>query len=359
MNPSYNNGNGSGAGGQPNGSDAAGGVSGGVGTGVSGGIFSRNESGGGMTGAPGAAGVPGAKPGVIASGPDPADMPDEKPAGLSLGSNRHLFRRPRAQAPRNFVMNVGGGAGTGMGAGAGRKSGGPKKGLIIGGLAVVVILIVALVVGMMLGGEGNGNTDTASLASPTTVREQFNSFYHYLTNNKPDDTKDVTVEDLIRTSFYIDNADLTAVQREKYLDMFDDELAEFIEVYSDTSGEQPLDNIYAYVYALHKLDEITIFELRDIYNSEGVAAARERLAAVYQNYDSDSSNGLLDAYIISEQEYLTAFIDSLETGDENGLSDKQMAAMQAKYTLQLAAYYDLEHLYSEVYDENLSEGTSA
>ena len=187
MNPSYNNGNGSNVGGQ---------------TGQPGGIFSRNESTGGTTGASGAAGVPGAKPGVIASGPDPADMPDEKPAGLSLGSNRHLFRRPRAQAPRNFVMNVGGGAGAGMG--AGRKSGGPKKGLIIGGLAVVVILIMALVVGMMLSQNRNGNNNGSGGSQNNTIVEPSDSTNTEETE-EPEEIYTGVNEDFYRYANYILN----------------------------------------------------------------------------------------------------------------------------------------------------------
>jgi predicted metalloprotease len=141
--------------------------------------------------------VPGAKPGVIASGPDPVNMPDEKPAGLSLGSNRHLFRKPRAQAPRNFVMNVGGGAGAGMGAGAGRKSGGPKKGLIIGGLAAIVIVIVVLVVVMLMGGGKKAMNGTTGDGS----HDSFLKYANYLLTGKEntnelgsfDDSKDYTV----------------------------------------------------------------------------------------------------------------------------------------------------------------------
>lgn len=193
MDPSYNNGNGSNAGGQ---------------TDQPGGIFSRNES-GGTTGVSGAAGVPGAKPGVIASGPDPADMPDEKPAGLSLGSNRHLFRRPRAQAPRNFVMNVGGGAGAGMGAGAGRKSGGPKKGLIIGGLAVVVILIVALVVGMMLSQNKNGNNNGSGGSQNNTIVEPSDSTNTEETE-EPEEIYTGVNEDFYKYANYILNGKTTA-----------------------------------------------------------------------------------------------------------------------------------------------------
>lgn len=332
MDPSYNSGSGSNAGGQPGGSN-----------------------------------MPGAKPGVIASGPDTEDMPTT-PISIptaSEESSRSKISSLLGKRKPSVGASTSGSVVSPMGPRPMQLSGNSgksKKTIIFLGLAVVAILIVVLVVGMALSKGGNGgnnkNTDGTSVASPTTVREQFNAFYHYLTENNPKDIKDITVEDLTRTSFYIDSTDLTSAQRDNFLKAFNDEMTKFIEAYSGTGGEQPLDNIYAYVYVLHKLDGITVSELRDIYNSEGATAARKRLADMYQNYNSDNSNSLLDAYIILEQEYLTAFIDSLETGDGSGVADKQSAAMQAKYDLRLAAHDDLEYLYSEVYDKNLNEGAA-
>ena len=161
MNPSYNNGSGSNAG-QP------GGVSGDSGmlgvSGVKPGVIA--------SGSDTDSSAPGVKPGVIASGPDvatPKDAPaieiaSETTPGLSLGS-RHLFKKPRAGAPkRDMIVSVGGAAG----AVSDGTSRGPKKGLIIGGLVVIILLIVGLVVGMMVmnggkkGGGDNGQTQTAT-----------------------------------------------------------------------------------------------------------------------------------------------------------------------------------------------------
>lgn len=150
MNPSYNNGNGSNAGGQP------------------GGIFSRSDSGAS------AGATPGTKPGVIASGPDSADAPVNTPVAMPskpmslgdsgrsrisslLGKRKMGGKSSSSAAPAAAPIMIGGNDAGGAG-----KS---KKGLVIGAVIVIVIMIVVLVVVMMMGGGKKGSSSPASVTS--------------------------------------------------------------------------------------------------------------------------------------------------------------------------------------------------
>jgi hypothetical protein len=347
MNPSYNNGNGSNAGGQ---------------TGQPGGIFSRNESTGGTTGASGAAGVPGAKPGVIASGPDPVNMPDEKPAGLSLGSNRHLFRKPRAQAPRNFVMNVGGGAGAGMGAGAGRKSGGPKKGLIIGGLAVVVVMVVVLVVFLVM--RGGGGT------SSTRTDVSFNDLINYITTGK-ESKSDIDSEYSITNDYYFLDGWNTQEEKNAIYNKTKQLMDGFVANYKDGDNGvlnnlvKSTKDLFDFVYAMNSKEKIYGIESTMTIIKEGDEKGKQKLVDHFVFFDLNNNN-YAENFSELYSDYIDALINKVKIYRDNGcisgnyideecIKGKTTETFEDlnKYYLDMTRYYNLaENFVGNIYNIN-------
>lgn len=155
MNPSYNSGSGSNAGGQNN------------------------------------VGVPGTKPGVIASGPDPEDTPISIPTASKESSRSKISSMLGRRKPsvNNRVLTSIDPQPMQLSANSGK----PKKGLIFGGLAVIVILIIALVVGMTMG--KNNNSGGGKVVSAEVAFNEASKFILFGDINSDKNINEVKIDD--------------------------------------------------------------------------------------------------------------------------------------------------------------------
>lgn len=152
MNPSYNSGSGSNAGGQNN------------------------------------IGAPGTKPGVIASGPDPEDAPATPISIPAASKESSRSKISSLLGKRKSSASTGGSVISPMGPQPMQLSGNsgkPKKGLIFGGLAVIVILIVALVIGMNVGKGGKSGNKVVNTSTA------FNEMAKYMLFGDANDNKNI------------------------------------------------------------------------------------------------------------------------------------------------------------------------
>ena len=166
---------------------------------------------GGASDAGGASNIPGVKPGIIASGPEPADTPNastpntgttpgviasgpepeveprpiDTPAGLSMNSSR----MPSGGRPLNMPVN------NDIVLNTGDTSKKPNRGILIGGIvAVVVLAIVAVVVGVMMGSGNNGGS-TVTVVDETTALNNFTNYMLFGDINSDKSINSVNFED--------------------------------------------------------------------------------------------------------------------------------------------------------------------
>lgn len=255
-------------------------------------------------GGPSGSGVPGMKPGVIASGPDPEDVPSvEMPsggdAGLSLGSNKHLFRRPRAGTPSRSMVNVGGG---GIGSGSGGSGAGSKKGIIIAGLLGIVILIAGLVVGLTMGG-GNGGGGNV-----TGDQKLFLEYANFLLNGDEDTSNDIGSfdenEDYAVTTAYVeDNKDFFNKAQELWKVFYDKFIAD--ENRSNTSkivGDVEYQNqLMDFAVKYMNTTNLDDSELLKLYLKDGLDNANKQV--------EDNYKDLLTTIFKYGEEYATTLVD--------------------------------------------------
>lgn len=293
---------------------------------------------GSSSGAGGASNIPGVKPGVIASGPDPVDVPDmpsapgasavssasaapkdppaieiasETPSGLSLGS-KHLFKKPRMSTPkRNMIISTGGGFDTGSAGLNGGPSRGPKKGLIIGGLLVVVLLIVGLVVGMnMMGNKGGNNAVSGG------DKNVFNDLINYVTSGT-ESNADVTDEYDAANEYYFLNGRENEEQKKEIYDETKTLLDDFVNSYKD-GDDGALNNLvkstkeqFDFMYKMDLIEKNTGTKIIEDAVKNGKEKAKQN-AMNYYNFSGLKDNTYVSGFLESYESWVDALLNQVD-----------------------------------------------
>ena len=255
--------------------------------------------------APNNGNVPSVKPGTIASGPAPAGgaMPAGGVAPAQPQQNRYIPPSSMNPAP---VMPMSGGV-----------SKKPKKGIIIGGILIVVALAlgIAAVVLMPRGGDTNNLQNDASLSIPQELIDAYSSFIYYLVSGV-DTQKNADVSGGLLasgTKIKVDNYILSSSSDEKtqYFNTLCDKYNTFVDIYKKQNNVPELSSVVESYYC--KVLPINVMlpeEIIALYNQQGFDMAVE---SVNNMYSSDISNEnvkkILEDWKISVVAQLSAYRD--------------------------------------------------
>lgn len=309
MDPSYDNGSGSNAGQ----------------AGSSGGVFSRSDN---------TSATPGVKPGVIASGPDPADVPSastllkdppaieiasETTPGLSLGS-RHLFKKPRAGAPKRNMIASGGDSSNivtpsvSSSRASGGGSRGSKKGLIIGGI-LIVLLVVGLIVGLVVmnGSRKGGNSNSSNVA--------FNNLINYVTSGTKSNV-DVTSEYDVANDYYFLNGWDDENQKKEIYDETKKMMDDFVGVYKD-GDNQILNNLvkntkdqFDFMYVMDSEEKVYSMKAAMEIIKNGDSKGKQNLLNYYK-FSGLDGNSYADEFLKVYSEWIDALIAEIKIYEDN------------------------------------------
>lgn len=292
MNPSYNNGSGSNAGGQP----------GSIGTGN--------------------LGTPGTKPGVIASGPDPADAPVNTPVAtpttpMSLGdsgrSRISSLLGKRKMNTSGATHSAAPSAAPIMLAGTnGEERSSKKKFLVIGALAFAVILIVVLAVVALMGkGGGNGG-----------VGSSFNELINYVTSGQELKT-DVNDDYDAMANYYFLNTWEDKDQKKQVYDTTKTLMDNFVAKYKDGENDalnklvKSTKEQFDFMYVVDLGDKVYYSTAMMAIIKNGDTKAKQNLMNRY-NFNDLGDNSYAKSFLETYGEWIDALIAQVKLYKDNG-----------------------------------------
>ena len=292
MNPSYNNGSGSNAGGQP----------GNIGTGN--------------------LGTPGTKPGVIASGPDPADAPVNTPVAtpttpMSLGdsgrSRISSLLGKRKMNTSGATHSAAPSAAPIMLAGAdGEERSSKKKFLVVGALAFAVILIVVLAVVALMGkGGGNGG-----------VGSSFNELINYVTSGQELKT-DVNDDYDVMANYYFLNTWEDKDQKKQVYDTTKTLMDNFVAKYKDGENDalnklvKSTKEQFDFMYVVDLSDKVYYPTVMAAIIKDGDAKAKQNLMNRY-DFANLGDNNQVKSFLEAYGEWIDAIAAQVKLYKDNG-----------------------------------------